>query len=317
MILLIGALSDSNIAYLIHRLMEAKAKFALLDPRQHGLGFQLEWETSGTAIAGRLRYAGRVTPLAEVRSAYVHNLSETRAAVGGRRDLRPGGGADLASTESLPAGESSWMLHQFLETTPALVCNRPSAEATNYSKTWQQQAIGAHGFRVPRTLVTNVPAEARRFYQECRQRVIYKSLSARRSIVRRLTAADLKRLDRVRACPTQFQEWVPGVDVRVHVIGRRLFPTEIITDATDYRYSAQDGLPRAMRSAELPAEVGARCLALAASFGLVTAGVDLRRHLDGGYYCLEVNPRPGFMFYQQYTGQRIGDALVDTLLHQA
>jgi glutathione synthase/RimK-type ligase-like ATP-grasp enzyme len=50
-----------------------------------------------------------------------------------------------------------------------------------------------------------------------------------------------------------------------------------------------------------------------AGLGIVIDGVDLRRDLDGHYYCFEVNPTPGFMFYQQYTGQRIGDALVDLL----
>jgi glutathione synthase/RimK-type ligase-like ATP-grasp enzyme len=55
-------------------------------------------------------------------------------------------------------------------------------------------------------------------------------------------------------------------------------------------------------------------LDLVASLGLVTAGVDLRRALDGQYYCFEVNPAHGFMFYQQYTGQRISDALVDRLV---
>jgi hypothetical protein len=309
MILLFGILRDDALAYVVQRLIKAKAPFALLDPRRLGSGFELEWETNGTSVTGQLRHDGQVTSLAEVRSVYVHNLGEARPATGRMPVPRRGKGQ-----AGLPAAEAHWLLHQFLETTPALVCNRPSAAATNYSKTWQQQVIAAQGFRVPRTLVTNVPAEARRFYEQCGRRAIYKSLSARRSIVRRLTPADLKRLDRVRACPPQFQEWVPGVDVRVHVIGRRLFPTEVATEATDYRYSYRDGLPRAMRGVELPPEVGERCLALAASLGLVTAGVDLRRHLDGDYYCFEANPTPGFMFYQQYTGQRIGDALVDLLM---
>jgi glutathione synthase/RimK-type ligase-like ATP-grasp enzyme len=212
---------------------------------------------------------------------------------------------------------SHWLVHNFLETLPVPVCNRPSAMATNYSKTWQQQIIAAHGFRVPRTLVTNIPEEAQKFYEACRHRVIYKSLSARRSIVKRLSQAGRQRLERVRVCPTQFQEWIPGVDVRVHVIGERLFPTEIVTDAVDYRYSGRDGLPRAMRGTELPDEIAARCLDLVTSLGLLTAGVDLRRGLDGQYYCFEVNPTPGFMFYQQYTGQRIGDALVDMLAGRA
>ena len=124
----------------------------------------------------------------------------------------------------------------------------------------------------------------------------------------------MRHLIQVRACPTQFQEWVPGPDIRMHVIGRRLFPTEIVTDAVDYRYSGRDGLLRAMCGAELPDEVGRRCVELVASLGMVIAGADLRRDLDGEYYCFEVNPTPGFMFYQQSTGQRIGDALVELLV---
>jgi hypothetical protein len=303
MILLFGALNDSGIAYLAQRLMEAKARFLLIDPRRLGQGIELDWEASDAGVTGQLRHDGQVTPLAEVRSVYVHLLGLPR---------KPGS-AKPAASPALSSAAAHWLVHGFLETIPVLVCNRPSATATNFSKTWQQQVIAAHGFRVPQTLATNVPGEARQFYEACRRRVIYKSLSARRSIVKRLTKADLKRLERVRACPTQFQEWVPGVDIRVHVIGQRLFPTEVVTEALDYRYSGREGLPRAMRATEIPEEIGARCLALTASLGLVTAGVDLRRSLDGQYYCFEVNPTPGFLFYQQYTGQRVGDALADLL----
>lgn len=77
----------------------------------------------------------------------------------------------------------------------------------------------------------------------------------------------------------------PGTGVCVHVIGRRLLATEIVTDAVDYRYSGRYGLPRAMRGAELPDDVGRRCVELVASLGMVIGGVDLRRDLDGQYYC--------------------------------
>ena len=304
MILILGALADGAIAYLIHRLTERKSRFLLLDPRLHGHGFDLEWETNGRNLSGRVRHDGQVTSLAEVRSVYVHHIHLPRD------ERQP-----MASPPPpLQDHDSYWLLHHFLETAPILVCNRPSATATNFSKTFQQQIIASHGFRVPRTLATNLPGEARAFYEECRRRVIYKSLSARRSIVKRMTKADLGRLDDVRTCPTQFQEWVPGVDIRVHVVGDRVFPTEIVTEATDYRYSGREGLSRSMRATELPDDIASRCVELTKGLGMVIGGVDLRRSLDGQYYCFEVNPTPAFMFYQQYTGQRIGDALVDVLV---
>jgi len=42
--------------------------------------------------------------------------------------------------------------------------------------------------------------------------------------------------------------------------------------------------------------------------------VDLRRTPDGRYFCFEANPTPAFAFYEQYTGQRIADKLIDALL---
>jgi glutathione synthase/RimK-type ligase-like ATP-grasp enzyme len=129
-----------------------------------------------------------------------------------------------------------------------------------------------------------------------------------------MTDDDLDRLNRVRFCPVQFQEYVPGVDLRVHTIGNRVFAHEIVSDATDYRYASRERASRSMRAAEIPDEIAERCLRLASELGLIMSGVDLRRSYDGEYYCFEINPTPGFYFFEQYTGQRISDALIDLLL---
>jgi D-alanine-D-alanine ligase-like ATP-grasp enzyme len=42
--------------------------------------------------------------------------------------------------------------------------------------------------------------------------------------------------------------------------------------------------------------VGRRRVELVTGLGMLIASVDLRRDLDGQYYCFEVNPIPGFMF---------------------
>jgi glutathione synthase/RimK-type ligase-like ATP-grasp enzyme len=68
-----------------------------------------------------------------------------------------------------------------------------------------------------------------------------------------------------------------------------------------------------MRAVELPPDLKVQCLRLARSLGLVWSGIDLRRTPDGAYYCFEVNTSPGFVFFENQTGQRIGDALADML----
>ena len=119
-------------------------------------------------------------------------------------------------------------LLEFVEGLPVLVVNRRQPSCTNMSKPYQQQLIAQYGFEVPRTLVTMVPEEARTFYDECHGRVIYKSISADRSIVRPLMPDDFPRLEQIRYCPVQLQEMIPGADLRIHTVGERLFATEVL-----------------------------------------------------------------------------------------
>jgi glutathione synthase/RimK-type ligase-like ATP-grasp enzyme len=152
------------------------------------------------------------------------------------------------------------------------------------------------------------------FYKLCGQRVIYKSLSSIRSIVSRLSNADLdERLRRVRNCPTQFQEVIEGEDIRVHTVSGQVFATEIVSDVSDYRYAGRDGGSLSMRVIDLPIHVADACLQMARSLGLVLSGIDLRRTSDNEYYCFEINPSPGFIFYERMTGQPISEAVAHLL----
>ena len=107
---------------------------------------------------------------------------------------------------------------------------------SNSSKPYQAQLIREYGFEVPPTLITNEPEQVLAFRAEHR-RIVYKSISGVRSIVQTFDDDDLGRLRAIRWCPTQFQAFVEGVDVRVHVVGDEVFATECASDATDYRYA--------------------------------------------------------------------------------
>jgi glutathione synthase/RimK-type ligase-like ATP-grasp enzyme len=304
MILLLGILADPVVTHLAARLLARDVDFLLLDPRQYLREFDLTWSMEEGAWEGEICYGSQRVDLTQVQSAY---LRQTRAS--GRSQV---GEQDDEAAARFQA-EAYYSLKTFANSWPALVVNRPAASNSNSSKPYQQRLIARHGFRVPRTLVATEPGEACRFYEECRGRVIYKSVSHKRSIVRRMTPADLQRLGEIRRCPTQFQEYIPGVDLRVHTVGSRVFATEVATDAVDYRYAGRDGAEREMRSVELPSDLAAQCLRVVADLGLVVGGVDLRRTPEGEYYCFEVNPSPAFTFYEDHTGQRIGDAVVDLL----
>ena len=41
------------------------------------------------------------------------------------------------------------------------------------------------------------------------------------------------------------------------------------------------------------------------TFDLLFAGIDLKQTPSGEFYCFEVNPSPGFLYYERHTGQPI------------
>jgi glutathione synthase/RimK-type ligase-like ATP-grasp enzyme len=206
----------------------------------------------------------------------------------------------------------SQQLFAWADIADARVVNRPSAMASNCSKPYQAELIRRSGFAIPPTVVTTSPSSARAFIG-CHEQVIYKSVSGNRSTVSRVGTAELHALDDVVNCPTQFQAYIPGTDWRVHVVGDDVYACEIDCAGDDYRVAELDGIPLAIRPAALPASIAARCHALAHSLNLPLAGIDLRRTADDAWYCFEVNPSPGFTYYEQATGQPLSTAVARLL----
>jgi glutathione synthase/RimK-type ligase-like ATP-grasp enzyme len=285
----------------------------------------------------------RETPLARVGAALTRfgadiaildqrDLPRTRVRLGAGRVDTPRGPIDLRrvsamyarpfAADQLVRSADDVALHHaqrveqalwtWAELTPAVVVNRASAMAPNQSKPFQSLSIRRAGFRVPATMVTTSPAAARAFWRRHGE-VIYKSLSGVRSRVTRLRADHVQRLNSVVWCPTQFQEYVPGREHRVHVVGERIFACEIISDADDYRYADTSV---ELRACELPVDVADRCRRLTAEQKLLVAGIDLRRTPGGEWYCFEVNPSPGYPFYEDASGP-ISEAIARLLMGSA
>ena len=204
------------------------------------------------------------------------------------------------------------MLTSWVELTPALVINPPTAMATNNSKPYQAAWIRSFGLDVPDTLITTDPSAALAFWQRHDQ-VIYKSVSGIRSIVSRLGAQHKERLERVAYCPTQFQQYIPGIDYRAHVVDDEVFACQIVSEADDYRYGTRLEASVSIEPCDLPEEITNRCKALAASMQLIVAGLDLRCTPEGQWYCFEVNPSPGFTYFQEETNQPIDEAIARLL----
>lgn len=299
MILLCGIPSETPLARVREELERLGEPYVVFHQRQFD-EMEMEVALSGPRVGGTLRIGREVWPLAGFRGVYSRVMDDRLLP-----ELRgePGDSPRRRRCRALHDALLRWS-----ELAPARVVNRVGPMGSNSSKPYQAQLIRRHGFAVPETLVTDDP-EAVRAFRARHGRVVYKSLSGVRSVVRTLEGADLERLDRIRWCPTQFQAFVEGTNVRVHVIGGQVFATAIETRATDYRYAEREGGSAELRATELPGELAARCVGLARGLGLDFAGVDLKLAPDGRAYCFEVNPSPAFTYYEAHTGQPIARAV--------
>ncbi len=196
--------------------------------------------------------------------------------------------------------------------TTCRITNAPSVQMSNNSKPYQSLVIQQHGLHIPDMCITSNEEEARNFLAGYKS-VIYKSISGTRSVVKQVDAQSLQNLYKIKYCPVQFQECVTGYNVRVHVIGKQAIATKICSDAVDYRYAHTEDKTTTLESYVLPDDVAEKCICLAHSLKLPFAGIDLMFANDGRVICFEVNPSPGYSYYERNTGQLISHALAEYL----
>jgi glutathione synthase/RimK-type ligase-like ATP-grasp enzyme len=284
MIILWGIAEERPMAAVRAALADERAPIFVIDQRSI-MELSLEL-TVGAEVTGRVIGSGGSIDLGAVTSVYARPYDPTMIPA----IARSGAGSHArAHAITLHQAFRAWT-----ELTDALVLNRIAAMASNSSKPYQLAMVRSLGFSVPPTLVTTDP-EAARVFLDDHGDCIYKSISDVRSVVSRVTPEHRARLDAITGCPTQFQAYVPGTDIRVHVVGDRVFPCEVSSDAVDYRYPGERKVTR--RPTTLPDDIAQRCVTGAHGMGLPLAGIDLRLTPDGEWYCFEVNPSPAFSFF--------------------
>ena len=196
----------------------------------------------------------------------------------------------------------------------AVWVNDPDRDEAASRKMWQLKVASELGLRVPRTCMTNSPERARQFIAGEAGEVIYKAFGATPETWREtriITATQVAQLDQVRLAPVIFQEAIAGgCDIRVTVVGDRVFPAQITGPADGYEYDFRLHTARsAITPVDLPDAVTAALLALMRRLGLWYGAIDLRRAPDGDYVFLEINPAGQWLFVEYATDQPISQEL--------
>lgn len=309
MILVVSYASDEHTALVVEHLLRAGREVVQIDladfPTRRSI--QSSWSN-----------AQRTEFLIEHDGAHV-NLADTRA-VWWRRvtgfTIDPS--ISFGERSAFAQSETSQAIHGMLDSLACPWVNPRQADEAAHHKPYQWTIAHRVGLHLPRTLVTTDPDAARTFIESSHpSKVVFKAFLAAINEwreTRLIQAEDLERLDLVRYAPVIFQEYVPGVDLRITMIGNEIFAAEIDARNTSYEVDMRMVVGEAVvKAVTLPSEVQSMLRNLQHSLGLVYGAIDMRRTENGEHVFLEVNPAGQWLFVEQRTGLPISKALADYL----
>ncbi|MFJ7274267.1 ATP-grasp ribosomal peptide maturase [Kitasatospora sp. NPDC098663] len=257
---------------------------------------------------GTLHTASREIDTARIRSVWV------------RRPSPYEGPPELTGQDRRFAAEQTlWGAGGILASLPgAHYVNHPWSNRAAEFKPAQLSTAQRCGFRVPSTVITDDPHEARTFAAQQFGGVVYKPVwntpyrvdGQPHSVwVREMRAAEIT--DAVSVCPHMFQAKVDkAFDVRVTAVGARLFGVRIDSPDLDWRYR-QDLMT--CTPIEVPAPVARAVAAYLAELRLHYGAFDFAVTPSGDWYFLECNPNGQWAWQPAQTTAAIAQALTDQL----
>ena len=222
--------------------------------------------------------------------------------------------SDKAFVES----ETSQAVNGMLDALPCTWVNPREADSIAHHKPYQWAVAQQVGLRVPRTMVTNNPSQARQFIAQIAPgAVVFKAFLASTQDwreTRLVEASDIELLDLVKYAPVIFQEYIAGVDLRITAVGEDFFAAEIDARQTRYPVDMRMVVGEALvQPVTLSPDLQGRLLALQRRLNLVYGAIDMRRTPAGDYYFLEVNPAGQWQFVEERTQLPITRAMADLL----
>lgn len=297
-----GLETEEPTSMLLDSLKAAEADYLFLDQREFAGNLMVRWQMTRNGVNGIISAENTSVRTNQISSVFMRMMPvELMGDYSGRKD------------EAEKIRSVTHSLVQLFDVLPGKVVNRRRPMMSNNSKPYQSILIKRAGFDVPATFITSDPGKLLN-NPISKKPMIFKSMSSTRSIVKTADLNNFEKLKTLYHLPTQFQEKIEGYCARVHVIGETAIATRIHSGATDYRYAALENTGSILSEMPLNCDLEKKCINLAKSLELNFCGIDLMISNEKTV-CLEVNPCPGYTYYQKATDQPISDALADYLIN--
>lgn len=226
-----------------------------------------------------------------------------------------------AAARRYAISESTTVFQGLYQSLDARWVNDPARDACAGHKPYQLTLAQQIGLDIAPTLITNDPEAAREFWRAHPGEVIHKQLIALPDTwreTRRLKDEDESLADAIVYAPVQFQRHVPAMlDLRVIIVGNRIFAAGTDVSAGDYPQDVRMNVDARYAAHELPRDLQEKIHALMRRLGLVYGALDFRLTPEGRYVFLEINPAGQFLYIENDTGQPIAAALAQELAKTA
>lgn len=191
-------------------------------------------------------------------------------------------------------------------------------------KLYQLNIAKKIGFKIPRSLITNIPSEVKKFIseKECIIKPISHGLQISDEEIFSMYTSSIDKdlefnLDELFETPVYVQEKIQNqFDIRVTVIGAKLFPVSIKKgnlNEVDWR---KPEILKDYQTIELPASVADKCFEINNKLGLSYSAIDLIQSKNDEYTFLEVNPAGEWVWLEKELGLPLSQKIIEELIKQ-
>lgn len=208
------------------------------------------------------------------------------------------------------------ILGSFLTTYTGVWVNDPISTTNAENKLVQLSAARKAGFRIPDTLVSNIPSEVRSFVDRHNGQVIVKPVRGtilKTYFTRKITPEHLGDDASIRLSPAMYQEYIPGnTHLRVHCFGNNQYTAKLDSPDLDWRENLDIPLAEADTSIDLREKIRTTLDILKLKMGVI----DIKIDNEGEAVWLEVNAQGQFLFVEGLADMQLMDRFVDFIISE-
>lgn len=204
----------------------------------------------------------------------------------------------------------------------ALWVNQLQATILGERKVFQLNMASKIGIRIPKTIITNEPRQARLFLEQ-NKNAIAKPVSHGLTIedgeaysiyTNQIDPSSFDSIKQLIEAPILLQENVDNKrDIRVTLIGTCIYSVAIEKDDNSIVDWRRPEIKKHYSVCDLPVELKNQLLELNKNLELVYSAIDLIQRHDGSYVFLEVNPVGEWLWLELELGLQISDEIIKCL----